>query len=293
VRGRHRIAAALLLAACSDEPAGNRTAPAAAAAPASAAAPAADTAPASAAAPAAAAGTAVAAAPSVKIEVDGTVVATVGPGELTAPRPVADLLPQAARDPSRWLAVQISGGRRRVDIPQPASRYRGHELRLYARDGQAGAGLVAGTHESIGLHGIDRVAIHTEAPAPPELSLVIASGGREVRVGKGELERLPVAGERERQWRLVDVAGLAGAGAGAIERVTVIGEEDRRAVFARAELLARDGAPVLRLNRRGTLRLDRLARRRGGGDGDGRREGGAEAIRAAVRLEVDVRPPRR
>ena len=245
----------------------------------------------------------------VRLELDGREVARLAASELDTPRPVASLLPaelQPLGDPARWFLVQLSGGRRRLDLQKPAERYPGQELRIHrAADGRIRGALHGPGGETIGLSDIDRVAIHTapaEETAPPASLLVRAPGARGVTLSAAELERLPAAGSRERQWRLLDIAALAPAvDAARVARITVVSAEGERARFDRAALTHRERAPVLRLNRRGTLRLDRLGGGEHGGGGGGGGGGGDHAgqgpgsggdgtdmIRAAVRLEVEL-----
>ena len=103
-----------------------------------------------------------------------------------------------------------------------------------------------------------------------------------------DLAALATAGDRESQWRLLDVAALA-LPAARITSIIVVGDDGQRAPFDRAALTAPD-APVLRLNRRGALRLDRLSSNaHGPGSGEGTGADASSAIRAAVRIEVTPR----
>ncbi|HUS63111.1 MAG TPA: hypothetical protein VMZ28_01165, partial [Kofleriaceae bacterium] len=210
--------------------------------------------------------------------------------------PLITLLPPDLRDPSGWILLDASGGRRRLEVPDPARRYPGHEARVYLSPAGALAlgifprGAPPTTAPVLELTPIDRIAIHTRlepeaAPASPTLALSVA--GKPVRtLTASDLEGLPTAGDRPSQWRLLDIAGLATDPA-RIATIIVVGDDGQRASFDRAALTAPD-APILRLNRRNALRLDRLTTSPGTGSGDGTGSDAAFAIRVAARLDLSL-----
>jgi hypothetical protein len=137
---------------------------------------------------------------------------------------------------------------------------------------------------------IERIAVVRSAEAEPEAaSLTIRVADQETVVAEEQLVGLPGVGDRENQWRLLDVVGLV-APQGKVVSVTVLGEDDGSVAFARPALVSGRGTPVLRLNRRRQLRLNHLGDEGGGGNGGGNKQDAAGAMRDVHGLRVELRP---